>query len=259
MEGDLAIDGRPIDSGTGIKALYHSFASAIYPKPGRGQTVAGRHHILLIGIDAYDGGGMLNGCVNDIDAVQRLLIDAVGVPRDCITRLASPRLGTVHETDVPEELPTLERLRAAFTRLGTDLVGPEDHVFVYYSGHGTQCLVANPHGRRFSCEALLPKDKVKGDERQFLFDWELNVLLARIAELAGAVTVVLDCCSSGGATRDIADEVPGRERFFRTEEEHVLALYEQAPERRRPWADSRCRPGETLSTDRGVPGRRARP
>jgi hypothetical protein len=30
------------------------------------------------GIEAYDDGGMLAGGVNDIDAVQRLLVDRVG-------------------------------------------------------------------------------------------------------------------------------------------------------------------------------------
>ena len=56
-------------------------------------AMAGRHHVLLIGIDAYDGGGMLTGCVNDIDAVQRLLLDRVGVPPAHIRRLAAPRTG----------------------------------------------------------------------------------------------------------------------------------------------------------------------
>ncbi len=172
-------------------------------------TVAGRHHVFLIGIDAYDGGGMLTGCVNDIDAIQRLLIDHVGVTPDRITRLAAPRTGAVHETDVPEALPTLDRLRAEFTRLSSEDVNSADCVFIYYSGHGTQCIVADSSGRRFSREALLPKDKVRGIERRFLFDWELNALIARIAARTPAVTVVLDCCSSAGATRgDLARRMP---------------------------------------------------
>src|SRR6516165_9815484 len=98
----------------------------------------GRHHVLLVGIDAYDGGGMLTGCVNDIDIVQRLLVDRIRVPREHIKRLAAPRTDAPHESDIPEELPTLDNLRAALTRLGSDDVGPDDRVFIYYSGHGTQ-------------------------------------------------------------------------------------------------------------------------
>ena len=37
-------------------------------------------HALLIGIDAYDGGGHLQGCVNDVDAIQGVLLDRLGVP-----------------------------------------------------------------------------------------------------------------------------------------------------------------------------------
>src|SRR5687768_7194853 len=123
---------------------------------------------------------MLTGCVNDIDAVQRLLVDCVGVPREHIRRLAAPRTDAPHETDVPEELPTLDNLRAAWTQLGGEEVGSQDRVFVYYSGHGTQAMVAEGE-RRFSREALLPKDKKRGAEYRLLFDWELNALIARIA------------------------------------------------------------------------------
>jgi hypothetical protein len=187
------------------------------------------YHVLLIGIDAYDGGGALMGCVNDIDAVQRLLIDRVGIARNRITRLAAPRMGTVHETDVPERLPTLDNLRGEFSRLGTESVAPCDRVLIYYSGHGTQCLVADESGRRFSREAILPKDKIRGAERRMLFDWELNEYLARIAARAMAVTVILDCCSSAGATRAAFDEASVQDRFWHTEGVYRLEPGEGVP------------------------------
>lgn len=186
----------------------------------------GRYHVLLIGIDAYDGGGMLTGCVNDIDIVQRLLIDRVGVAREQIKRLAAPRSDAPHETDVPEELPTLDNLRAALTRLGSEQVGRDDRVFIYYSGHGTQCIVADGDRRRFSREALLPKDKKHGAEYRLLFDWELNALIARIAARTPAVTVVLDCCSSSGATRDVRAQVSATDRFYPTAGVYQLATGE---------------------------------
>ena len=181
--------------------------------------MAGRHHVLLIGIDAYDGGGMLTGCVNDIDTVQRFLVDRVGVPRAHIRRLAAPRTGAAHETDVAEELPMLDTMRGALERLGTDEVGPGDRVFIYYSGHGTQCIVSDGGGRRFAREALLPKDKKRGPEYRLLFDWELNTLIARIAARTSAITVVLDCCNSGGATRGLDEaDAKGLYRFWPTPE-----------------------------------------
>ena len=186
----------------------------------------GRHHVLLIGIDAYDGGGMLTGCVNDIDAVQRLLIDRVGVPTGHVTRLAAPRTDAPHELGVPEQLPTLANMRAAFTRLGSDEVSAEDRVFIYYSGHGTQCLVSDRNGRRFSREALLPKDKKSGAEYRLLFDWELNALIARIASRTPAVTVILDCCCAAGATRGIASRVSANDRFWPSPDVYELSAGE---------------------------------
>ena len=189
----------------------------------------GRHHVLLIGIDAYDGGGMLTGCVNDIDIIQRVLIDRVGIAPDRITRLAAPRTGTVHETDVPEALPTLDRIRAEFTRLGSEEVGAGDRVLIYYSGHGTQCIVAESSGRRFCARPCFPRTRSGGFQRRFLFDWELNALIARIAGRTPAVTVVLDCCSSAGATRGIFEEEGAQDRFLPTPEEYRLQPDEPGP------------------------------
>jgi hypothetical protein len=177
-----------------------------------------RHHVLLIGIDAYDGDGSLNGCVNDIDAIQRLLLDRVGVRPEHITRLASPHANTRHETTVPDQLPTLANIRTALEQLGSDQVAAGDRVLVYYSGHGTQCIVEDDSGRRFAREALLPKDKVSYGERQFLFDWEINQAVARIAARTPRTTVILDCCSSAGATRGVS-VVKATDRFWPTTEE----------------------------------------
>ena len=58
------------------------------------------YHVLLIGIDAYPI-KPLGGCVNDIDVVQRLLLsERVAIPKDSITRLASPHPASTHETAV---------------------------------------------------------------------------------------------------------------------------------------------------------------
>ena len=191
--------------------------------------MAGRTHVLLIGIDTYDGGGMLTGCVNDIDAIQRVLIDRVGIGPDCISRLAAPRSGSPVETDVPAALPTLDRIRAEFARLGSDAVSPGDRVFIYYSGHGTQCIVADAGGQKFSREALLPKDKVRGLERRFLFDWELNALVAAICARTPSVTFILDSCSSAGATRDAFEQENALDRFFNTPDEFHLEANQTGP------------------------------
>lgn len=178
-----------------------------------GDARSGRDHVLLIGIDAYDGpGGSLRGCVNDIDAVQRLLIEKAGVSPERITRLVSPNWGEKHDTRVPERPPILANLRAELGRLGGEEVGKDDRVLVYYSGHGAQVVVEESNGARYTREALVPKDRVVNlVEDQYLFDWELNPLLSAITERTHQVTLVFDCCCSGGVTRELWSR-PGLER-----------------------------------------------
>jgi hypothetical protein len=172
-------------------------------------------HVLLIGIDAYDGGGSLRGCVNDVDAIQGILLDRLGVPAERVTRLVSPRFGAEHDTRIEGPLPTLAAITAELHRLAGDEVAPSDRVFIYYSGHGTQLVLEDAEGRRFPREALLPKDKVQGPEARFLPDWELNAAMAGIGARCLSATVVLDCCSSAGATRSLSFNT-GTLRFWPT-------------------------------------------
>src|SRR5262249_1339482 len=52
-----------------------------------GENSPPRYHVLLIGIDAYEGGPSLGGCVNDIDVIQQVLVDRLGVSAGRIKRL----------------------------------------------------------------------------------------------------------------------------------------------------------------------------
>ena len=91
-------------------------------------------HVLLIGVDAYPPESRfdaLDGCVNDIDAVQRLLIDGLGVTPEQITRLASPKVNSVHADGVPLAPATRANIVSALKKLGRESVGPDDEVFIY--------------------------------------------------------------------------------------------------------------------------------
>ncbi len=172
---------------------------------------APKYHVLLVGIDAYPV-SELYACVNDIDAVERLLHERAGIPLEDITRLASPHPNTPHETKVAQRPATLANIRAELARLATDLVQPNDRVFIYYSGHGTRTPITGPQGA-FRCESLVPVDfKQPTGEYQLLLDFEFNRMLAAIAKRTTSVAVVLDCCNSAGATRDVEDEASGKAR-----------------------------------------------
>src|SRR6185436_20838698 len=51
-------------------------------------------------------------------------------------------------------------------------------------------------------EALVPVDTAAESPRRLLFDHELNAILSGIAQRTRSVTCILDCCHSGGVTRD---------------------------------------------------------
>src|SRR4051812_809113 len=160
------------------------------------------YHVLLIGVDDYPG-HELEGCVNDIDAVQRVLLGPqLRIPSERIRRLASPRPGTRHETAIAEQPATYANIHAALTELGSERVQPGERVFIYYSGHGKRVVVVGLDGPTFQREALVPVDfEATSGPEAFLYDFELNRLLVAIAQRTSSVAVMLDCCHAAGASR----------------------------------------------------------
>lgn len=159
--------------------------------------VTRKYHVLLVGIDAYVK-KPLRGCVNDIDAIQRLLLGpGVGLAATSIQRLASPHAGARHETRIPSSPATLANLRAALAELGTAKVAPGDRVFIYYSGHGFR-FAGTSTERAVHREALAPADCHAG---HLLWDHQLNELVRAITKRTRSVTLVLDACHAAGLTR----------------------------------------------------------
>jgi hypothetical protein len=159
------------------------------------------YRAVLIGIDDYTQ-RPLNGCVNDIDQIESILLDRLNVPAERITRFAAPRAEAASSTRLSSLAPTRDALRDFLEDLAGK-VGPDDCVFLYYSGHGSRATT-EVNGQLISREALVPVDYRNESDPQrnrLLYDYELNGLLARIAEKAGDLTVVLDCCHSASVDR----------------------------------------------------------
>lgn len=168
-----------------------------------------KFHALLIGVNCYlpnqmPGGGTyrnLRGCVRDIDHVEAYLRNALHVPPDHITRLTSTTGPGNNPVEPAAQLPSYENMVAAFKALaGKALDG--DQVYVHYSGHGGRTTTAFPElkGAGNLDEALVPYD-IGNSEARYLRDIELGALLKSIANKGAFLTVVLDSCHSGGATR----------------------------------------------------------
>ena len=158
--------------------------------------------MLLIGIDAYER-SPLHGCVADVTAIEQLLIERLGVrpEEEEIVRLLAPHEGRSQDSFPPSGRPTLAAIHEALRRLGSDEVASGDPVLIYYSGHAARLSAPGPEGAVFR-EALAPLDyRTPSGAPQFLFDYEFNRLLARIAARTSDLTVILDCCHSGGAAR----------------------------------------------------------
>ncbi len=174
------------------------------------------YHVLLIGIDAYPPRySSLSGCVNDIDAIEALLLDppGVGVPpeRIRVRRLAAPRPNRTSATRLQAETlpPSRDNLVQALKDLAGPQVRPDDRILIYYSGHGDEKLF---QGSSVYHESLVPHD---GVDIQRLYDMEINALINAIAARTDDLTIVLDCCHSAGASKDLTDIEPqGADRFL---------------------------------------------
>ncbi|WP_250009814.1 caspase family protein [Actinoplanes sp. M2I2] len=153
--------------------------------------MAGNVYALLVGINDYDGRlNSLDGCVDDIHGMRDFLEGHVASNRRHIVPLL-------------DEDATRERIITEFTR-HLSAASKDDVAIFYFSGHGSQepveeqywHLEPTGHNQTIVC----------ADSRRpgvpDLADKELNELIAAVAAGGAHVLVVLDCCYSGGGTRD---------------------------------------------------------
>ena len=174
-------------------------------------------YALLIGIDCYmpnrlpDGSRYKNlgGCVRDINHVEAFLKDTRKVPKTQILKLTASinpdQPDQEQPVEPPEKLPTRKNIVDSFRKLGE--TAPEGaQVYIQYSGHGGRAKTVFPDikGTGEIDEGLVPTD-IGTSEGQYVRDLELAQLLKELVDKKLTVTLVLDCCHSGGATRGDAE------------------------------------------------------
>jgi len=183
------------------------------PSFQRGSESSRKLFALLIGIDCYlenrlpDGGyyPSLGGCVRDINHIQNFLKERLGLPNDQIVKLTASK-GQADEKEPIEpkdQWPTYKNMVDAFKKL-TQTAEPGDQVYVHYSGHGGRSVTAFAElkGDSGLDESLVPTD-IGNSEARYLRDVEMAHLLKQLLDKDLIVTVVLDSCHSGGATRGL--------------------------------------------------------
>jgi len=171
-------------------------------------------YALLIGINFYfphdlpDGRYKnLRGCVQDINHVETYLKDTFNLTPDQIIKLtASASENPNQPKEAPEILPTYENIVAKFKEI-TAQAQPQDQVYIHYSGHGGRAKTIYEQLKGFGAldEALVPTDIGQPNSR-YLRDIEFAKLLEDMVEKELVVTLVLDSCHSGGATREMSGD-----------------------------------------------------
>lgn len=174
-------------------------------------------HALLIASDCYLENMLpegtypsLLGCVRDVTHVEGFLTGTLKVPANQIRKLTSTNNGNAVPPEPPEDRPTYENILKAFREIGSR-AKKGDQVYIHYSGHGGRSITAYPEvkGTDGLDESLVPID-IGNSEARYVRDLELATLLKELTDEGLFVTLVLDCCHSGGATRGGANQVAVR-------------------------------------------------
>lgn len=143
---------------------------------------------LLVGINDYEAAlTPLKGCTTDVEMQRELLINRFGFNKDDIITLTNTQA-------------TREGILTAFEEHLIKQAKPGDVVIFHYSGHGWRVLDPNPIGGDKFNSTMVPIDKPQsGNPLPGIMGQTLFLLMSAIA--TENLTVVLDCCYSGGGKR----------------------------------------------------------
>jgi hypothetical protein len=142
---------------------------------------------LLVGINAYPG-QPLNGCVNDVNDMARLLVDACGFRSAEIRLVVDARATTANIRDRLEWLVAGAR--------------PGDRLFFHYSGHGARFPVRNAQGEVTAVHDTICPVDFDWSEAHALLDVNLQAIVDKVPEGTEFV-YVSDSCNSGDLTREL--------------------------------------------------------
>lgn len=152
-------------------------ASAASGKP------ACRRRAVTIGINYIGTPNALAGCINDSDTFIELLTQDMFVEVADIRQLRD---------DHPQRMPTKKNITAALKWL-VNGAQDGDHLFLHYSGHGSQVKDTNSKEDDGMSEVLVPCDF---QQNGFLVDTELRKILVSTLSSGVRLTCLLDCCHS---------------------------------------------------------------
>lgn len=168
-------------------------------------TIQIKKWVILVGIDFYvDKDARLKGCVQDVEDVEKFLNDRY--QNTNITTFLARVTGDSEQMFPAGEKsswPTFENITTKLRRI-TKQASSGDFVYIHYSGHGAlrdtrETKFRKYHNSDSTDSAIVLFDEDRGS--RYLRGFQLAGLLNGMVEKGLIVTIVLDCCHSGGVTR----------------------------------------------------------
>ncbi|KAL0954613.1 hypothetical protein HGRIS_003573 [Hohenbuehelia grisea] len=152
---------------------------------------------LVIGINEYEKlESPLKGAVADTEDVVKYLRDTLRVP--------DRNIKCLHDKEATRQ----EILRCLTEMVDDSRINPGDAILIYYAGHGAQCRPPQEWPTdaayiQMICPYNFDPNPVPGDEdAQGILDVVIGKHLSELAEAKlNNITVILDSCYSGSATR----------------------------------------------------------
>lgn len=157
------------------------------------QPAAAARHALLVGIADYGGSNNLEGPVNDVTAMQRVLVQRWAVPAENVRTLV-------------DRQATRENILAALRELSTR-TREGDEVVIFFSGHGTSALDADqvaalPDGTGAFIPYGTTGDTPQARAESFIVgSRDLRPLLSALDQGGRRVWFISDSCFSGNQAR----------------------------------------------------------
>lgn len=143
----------------------------------------GKSVALLIGINYRNTNNELRGCINDVNNIEKLLLEKFHYKKENIVKL----------TEDEELKPTKENIMKYLSEFVVGTVKNDiNSIFLHYSGHGSYVKDKDGDENDGKDEVLVPLDYKNG----FIRDDTLNSLLKLIPENK-KVFALFDCCHSG--------------------------------------------------------------
>ncbi|KAF5620223.1 metacaspase-1A [Fusarium sp. NRRL 52700] len=158
---------------------------------------------LMIGINYYPNDRHLHGSVDDVSDIRAYLEQhsATAIRSSVLTAtVPKDHQSTKDPPEAPDERPTRANVLKQL-RLIIDSAKPGDHIYIHFSGHGTQLPSDGNVGETgFGELGLVLYDNGEHGVSYFRGRF-LAQALNRMVDKGLIVTVVLDCCFSGAVTR----------------------------------------------------------